>query len=77
MAKPQGMFHQFEGVLRDAIVEVAMRDAPATREQKNDDLKLQAKARRKKEELTKQKIMDKATEEYIEVSYLISMYNSD
>ena len=30
VAKPQGIFHQFEDVLRDVIVEVAMQDAPAT-----------------------------------------------
>ena len=37
----------------------------------------QVKARRKKEELAKQKNMDKATEDYTEVLYLISIYNSD
>ena len=45
-------------VLRDAIVEVAMRDASTTREQNNDNLKIQAKTRREKKELANQKNVD-------------------
>lgn len=75
--KPRGIFHEFDDDLRHAIVKVAMRDAPATRERNNNDLELQAKARRKKDELAREKNMENATEEYIEAMYLISMYDSD
>ena len=43
------MFHEFDDALRHAIIKVAMRDAPATRERNNKDLELQAKARHVKE----------------------------
>ena len=75
--KPRGIFHEFDDALRHAIVKVAMRDAPATRERNNKDIELQAEARRIKEELEKGKNMEKATEEYVEAVYLISMYYSD
>ena len=75
--KPTGMFHNFDDNLRHAIILVAMADAQQTRRRNNEDLQLQAKARREKEELAKEKNMDKATEEYIEATYLIKMFDSD
>ena len=75
--KPRGLFHEFNAVLRDAIVEVAMRDAPECKEQNNKDLKDKAQARRVKEEMTREKNMEKVTDEYIEALYLIRMYDSD
>ena len=54
-----------------------MRDAPATVENNNKDLELQAKERRVKEELAKEKNMAKATDDYIEAMYLIRMYDSE
>ena len=45
---PSGLFHQFPHELRQAIVRVAMKDAPATRIRNNEDLALQAKARHAK-----------------------------
>ena len=54
-----------------------MADAPSTRERNNKDLKLMVTARREKEELAREKNMEKATEEYIEAMFLIKMYNSD
>ena len=75
--KPLGLFHQFDVELREALVLVAMEDAPTTRQQNNDDLNRQAKARRRKEELAKEQNMQKATDEYIEACYYHMMYNSD
>ena len=72
----KGIFHEYNENLRHAIVEVAMRDAPVTKERNNEDLKLQATARSVKEKMAKKKNMDKATEDYIEAAYLINMYDS-
>ena len=58
-----GLFHQFPHELRQAIVRVAMKDAPVTKLRNNEDLALQTKARRAKEEMIKAKNMEKATEE--------------
>ena len=41
----KGIFHEYNENLRHAIVEVAMRDAPVTKERNNEDLKLQTTAR--------------------------------
>ena len=71
-----GLFHQFPHELRQAIVRVAMKDAPVTKLRNNEDLALQAKARRAKEEMIKAKNMEKATEEYIEGMYYRKMYDS-
>jgi hypothetical protein len=54
-AKPLGRFHQFDPVLQEAIILTAMTDAPATQKRNNDNLERQAKARRMKEELIKEK----------------------
>jgi hypothetical protein len=53
-----------------------MKDAPATKLCNNEDLALQAKARCAKEEMIKEKNMEKATEEYIEGIYYRNMYDS-
>ena len=52
------MFNQFDDIFHNASIEVAIRDAPLTREQNNEDLRLQAQARHKKKEFAKQKNMD-------------------
>jgi hypothetical protein len=73
---PGGLFHQFPHELREAIVRVAMKDASATKHRNNEDLALQAKARRAKEEMIKAMNMEKATEEYIDGMYYLKMYDS-
>ena len=75
--KSEGMFHQFPEEVRHAIILAAMEDAPVTRERNNADLAAQAKAKREKEEIAKEKNMEKASDEFIESTYLIRMYNSD
>ncbi len=61
--------------MQQAIVSVAMKDAPATALHNNEDLALQARARHAKEEMIKTKNMEKATEEYIEGMYYRKMYD--
>ena len=75
--KPTGIFHEYSKELQYAIVWTAMQDAPKTRAAHQEELELQAKARRLKEEVEKQKNIDNATEEYIEAATLIKMYQSD
>jgi len=55
---------------------VATTDAPATLKHNNNDLERQAKARRIKEELIKEKGLEKATEEDIDALYYYQMYFS-
>jgi hypothetical protein len=52
---PSGLSHQFPHELRQAIVRVTMKDAPATKLCNNEDLALQAKARRAKKEMITEK----------------------
>jgi len=68
-SKPLGIFHQFDPSLQEANIMVATTDAPATLKRNNEDLERQAKARRIKEELIKEKGLEKATEEYIDALY--------
>ena len=75
-SKPLGRFHQFDPSLQEAIIIVAMTDAPNTRKHNNEDLEKQATARRIKEELIKEKGLEKATEEYIDALYYYQMYFS-
>ena len=56
---PRRLFHEFNAVLRDTIVEVAMRDLLECREQNNKDLEEQAQARRGTEEMAREKNMEK------------------
>ena len=48
-----------------ALVKVAMEDAPRTTEMNNELLNRQCKAKRLKLEIAKEKILQKATENYI------------
>ena len=74
--KPRGMFHQFSSELQRAIVTVAMQDANKTKERNNEQLRIIAAAKRRKEEVEKQKAYDKATNQYIKAQMLIDMYHS-
>jgi hypothetical protein len=68
-AKAQGIFHGLSEVLQEAIVRVAMKDAPSTRKKNNDAIQLQATAQRMKVELLKEKNLECATEAYIDGLY--------
>jgi len=54
-AKDQGMFHGLSDVIREAIVLVAMKDAPSTQKKNNDAIQAQATAQQMKVELLKEK----------------------
>jgi hypothetical protein len=54
-ANPCRLFHQFPHKLQHAVVVATMKDAPATRIWNNEDLALQAKVRREREEMIKAK----------------------
>ena len=73
-AKAQGIFHGLSEVLREAIVRVAMKDAPSTRKKNNDAIQLQATAQRMKVELLKEKNLECAMEAYIDGLYYYQMY---
>ena len=60
-----------------ALVKVAMEDAPKTTETNNVLLNRQREAKRLKVEIAKEKILQKATENYIEAVYYNRMYRSD
>ena len=70
------MFHGFEAILRSAIIQVGMKDAPSTQAVNNEAMELQRKAKQAKEDTKKEKNMEKATELYIEAIYYHRMYNS-
>ena len=72
-----GIFHQFDKEVQEAIVAVAMQDAPQTRKRNNADLELQAKARKKKEDMLRELSIEKASEDYIDAVYYHRMYSSD
>jgi hypothetical protein len=74
--KPLGKFHQFDPSLQEAIILTAMSDASATQKQNNDDLERQAIAKWIKEEIIREKNLEKATEEYIDALYYYQMYFS-
>ena len=76
ITKPLGTFHHFDPVLQEAIILTAMTDAPATRKRNNDDLERQAKARWIKEELIKEKNLERASKEHIDALYYYQMYFS-
>ena len=72
-----GLFHKFPAGICMALVKVAMEDAPRTTETNNELLNRQCKAKRLKLEIAKEKILQKATESYIEAVYHNRMYRSD
>ena len=75
--KSKGMFHQFDAILKAAIVQVGMKDAPRTHAENNEAIELQQKAKQMREEIKKEKNMEKATEEFIKALYYHQMYDLD
>ncbi len=62
--------------LRASYIRHTAKCSPSDHPNNNEDLALQAKARRAKEEMVKTKNMEKATEVYIEGMYYRKMYDS-
>ena len=75
--KKEGLFHSLNEKLRDAIIQVAIEDAPEARSENNAALEKQRQARLKKEEILKQKGLDKATGELADSICYYSRYHSD
>ena len=72
----RGLFHGLSPELQHSIVLVAMQDAPATNAANAEALTIQAAAKRRREELLKEKNMSQCTERFIEALYYHRMYNS-
>ena len=70
------MFFGLPDDVKQAIVLVAMEDAPSTSRQNRADIQAQDTARREKEELLKEKNLEDATKEFIEGLYYHRMYFS-
>lgn len=75
MSRP-GLFHELDEDIREAIIRVALEDAPETRRQHRDELESHREARRIKEELIKEKYDKKMMESYIDAMYYYKMYHS-
>eukprot|EP00956_Cyclotella_meneghiniana_P021742 scaffold40045_cov23-Cyclotella_meneghiniana.AAC.1 len=71
------LFHKLDEAIREAIVLVALEDAPnKTQVQHRAELESHARARCIKEELIRQKNDKQVTEAYIDALYYHKMYNS-
>ena len=56
--KSKGIFHKFDAILRAAIIQVGMKDAPRTKAVNNEAIALQQKVKQQKEEIKKEKNME-------------------
>ncbi len=74
ITKAQGMFYGLSDTIQEAIVLVAMKDAPSTRKKNNDAIQLQDTAQQMKVELLKEKNLECATEAFIDGLYYYRMY---
>ena len=72
----KGLFHKFSDKIQISLVLTAMEDAPSTRKENRMLLNRQCKAKQLKEEITKGKGLQKATEEYVDTIYYYNMYKS-
>jgi hypothetical protein len=73
----RGLFHDIDEAIQECIVSIAIKDAPRTRERHIEELEQQATARRMKEEIIKEKGLQKSMEEHIDAQYYHRMWNSD
>ena len=76
-AKKPGIFHDFAESVRDVIITVAIEDGGLTSAQHTEKLEIQAKARKVKEDMLKEKGMEKASEQFIGSLYYHQMYFSE
>jgi hypothetical protein len=72
-----GLFHNLDDVIREAIVLVALKDAPKTCKRHSDELESHTRACCIREELIRERNDKKMTEDYIDAFYYHKMYNSD
>ena len=74
--KKEGVFIEIDSDLRDAIIKMAIEDAPQQRVMNNKALEKMIKVRQEKEKLAKQEAEKNNVNAYIEALYLIQMYDS-
>jgi hypothetical protein len=74
--KSNGIFLQFDKELQRALLEVGVRDAPATRVKNNEEVKRQRNAKRMKVEIARELGEKKATEKTIERTFFRKLYDS-
>jgi hypothetical protein len=76
-AKSTGIFHGFDPVVRDAIIEMGIKDAPSARRHNNKMIERLNRVRLEKEEIAKRLSIEKQqTEQFIEAEYYLKMYDS-
>jgi hypothetical protein len=73
----RGLFHEIDEEIRECIIAIAIEDAPHTRQRHIEELEQQANARRIKEEIMKEKALQKSMEENIDAQYYHRMWNSE
>ena len=73
--KSNGIFLQFDKELQRALLEVGVRDAPATRMKNNEEVKRQRNAKRMKVEIARELGEKKAAEKAIERTFFCKLYD--
>jgi hypothetical protein len=74
--KSTGIFHGFDPDVRDAIIEMGIKDAPTARCHNNKMVERLNQVRLEKEEIAKRLSIKKQTEQFIEAEYYLKMYDS-
>jgi hypothetical protein len=74
--KSTGIFHGFDPDVRDAIIEMGIKDAPTARRHNNKMVERLNQVRLEKEEIAKRLSIEKQTEQFIEAEYYLKMYDS-
>jgi hypothetical protein len=74
--KSTGIFHGFDPIVRDAIIEMGIKDAPTARRHNNKMVERLNQVRLEKEEIAKRLSIEKQTEQFIEAEYYLKMYDS-
>jgi len=77
-ASRNGVFdalHQMDERLQEAVIRMAMKYAPSTKQRNNADLERQAKIRREKEELKKELAVLNASEDLVEAAHYCRLYH--
>lgn len=73
----QGLFHSIDDTIRELIVKITVKDAAPTPQRHKGELERQAIACRRKEEIMKEKHIQKISEDYIDALYYFEMHESE
>ncbi len=71
----RGLFHDIDEAIQECIISIAIKDAPHTCQQHIVELEQQATAWRIKEEIMKEKALQKSMEENIDRQYYYRMWD--